>query len=196
MEKLTRKEQAKRTRAKLLESAINLLSIHSFDEINITDICTQAGVSVGAFYHHFQNKSEIIMELYKDVDDEFLNTVTKKCMALPPLDGIKTYLVEQCMCAVRYGIDTIKSVYKAQVDNSNDFFASNDRGLPDGLRTLLIQAKQENILAEHTDIEELLNQLLILSRGVIYYWCIRNGEIDMASYISTISDNYLKAFLA
>ena len=70
------------------------------------------------------------------------------------------------------GIDSIKNVYKAQIDNGNTFFASNARGLPDGLRCLLQRAVRECCLKTDTDIEKLLEELLIMSRGVIYYWCI------------------------
>ncbi|MFQ7538123.1 MAG: hypothetical protein ACLRL6_12675 [Clostridium sp.] len=47
-----------------------------------------------------------------------------------------------------------------------------------------------------TDIEKLLEELLIMSRGVIYYWCIRNGEINVRDYIYHMAEGYLQAYLA
>ena len=94
------------------------------------------------------------------------------------------------------GIDSIKNVYKAQIDNGNTFFASNARGLPDGLRCLLQRAVRECCLKTDTDIEKLLEELLIMSRGVIYYWCIRNGEINVRDYIYHMAEGYLQAYLA
>lgn len=193
--KQTRKEQAIQTRKKILDVCTEILSKHSFDEMNIAMICKQADISVGAFYHHFKNKSDIIIELYRDIDAYFMDAILQKCIASEPIEAIILYLCEQCHYAETIGIDSVKNIYKAQIDNGNDFFASHDRGLPDGLRKLILRAKDEGLLTEDTDIEALLDQLLILSRGVIYYWCIKAGAIDMTSYVRYMSGTYLSAFL-
>lgn len=193
--KLTRKEQAFLTREKILHVCTEILSKHTFDEMNISMICKKADISVGAFYHHFKNKSDIIVELYRDIDVHFMKEVLPKCMELEPIEAIIQYLREQCHHGEQIGIDSVKNVYKAQVDNGNDFFASNERGLPEGLRELIVRAKVEGKLKEDTDIEALLEQLLILSRGVLYYWCIKDGKVDMLEYVQVIVRNYLSSFI-
>ena len=194
--KQTRKEQALQTRSNILTVCTGLLREHTFDELSISMICRDADISVGAFYHHFKTKSDIIVELCRDVDDVFVNDILPVCRQLPPLEAILQYLCEQCGYAETMGIDSIKNVYKAQIDNGNTFFASNARGLPDGLRCLLQRAVRECCLKTDTDIEKLLEDLLIMSRGVIYYWCIRNGEINVRDYIYHMAEGYLQAYLA
>ena len=49
---------------------------------------------------------------------------------------------------------------------------------------------RECCLKTDTDIEKLLEELLIMSRGVIYYWCIRNGEINVRDYIYHMAEGY------
>lgn len=61
------------------------------------------------------------MELYRDVDDVFVNDILPVCRQLPPLEAILQYLCEQCGYAETMGIDSIKNVYKAQIDNGNTF---------------------------------------------------------------------------
>ena len=141
--KQTRKEQALQTRSNILTVCTGLLREHTFDELSISMICREADISVGAFYHHFKTKSDIIVELYRDVDDVFVNDILPVCRQLPPLEAILQYLCGQCGYAETMGIDSIKNVYKAQIDNGNTFFASNARGLPDGLRCLLQRAVRE-----------------------------------------------------
>ena len=75
------------------------------------------------------------------------------------------------------------------------FFASNERGLPDGLRQLLLRAVKTQDLNPATDIEKLLEELLIMSRGVIYYWCIRNGAINVRTYIYDMANMYLRSYI-
>ena len=107
--KQTRKEQALQTRSNILTVCTGLLREHTFDELSISMICREADISVGAFYHHFKTKSDIIVELYRDVDDVFVNDILPVCRQLPPLEAILQYLCEQCGYAETMGIDSIKN---------------------------------------------------------------------------------------
>ncbi|MFQ7538122.1 MAG: TetR/AcrR family transcriptional regulator [Clostridium sp.] len=82
--KQTRKEQALQTRSNILTVCTGLLREHTFDELSISMICREADISVGAFYHHFKTKSDIIVELCRDVDDVFVNDILPVCRQLPP----------------------------------------------------------------------------------------------------------------
>ena len=106
--KQTRKEQALQTRSNILTVCTGLLREHTFDELSISMICREADISVGAFYHHFKTKSDIIVELYRDVDDVFVNDILPVCRQLPPLEAILPYLCGQCSYAETMGIDSIK----------------------------------------------------------------------------------------
>ena len=64
IEKVTRKEQAEQTKKKIVETTINLLKEHSLNELQIKDICTNADISIGNFYHYFTNKQEIIFYIF------------------------------------------------------------------------------------------------------------------------------------
>ena len=157
--KQTRKEQALQTRSNILTVCTGLLREHTFDELSISMICREADISVGAFYHHFKTKSDIIVELYRDVDDVFVNDILPVCRQLPPLEAILQYLCEQCGYAETMGIDSIKNVYKAQIDNGNTFFASNARGLPDGLRSRSARLLTDLLAADLNALGETLTYL-------------------------------------
>ena len=57
------------------------------------------------------------------------------------------------------GIDSIKNVYKAQIDNGNTFFASNARGLPDGLRSRSARLLTDLLAADLNALGETLTYL-------------------------------------
>jgi len=66
-------QRSEETRAKIIESAIKLFSAHGFNSASVDDICKDAGVSKGAFYHHFETKQALFLALL----DGWLQTIDK-----------------------------------------------------------------------------------------------------------------------
>ena len=56
-------QRSEETRSHLLEAATQLFSKYGYDATGVAEICQAAGVSKGAFYHHFPSKQAIFMEL-------------------------------------------------------------------------------------------------------------------------------------
>jgi AcrR family transcriptional regulator len=64
-------QRSEETRARILESSIKLFSNHGFNAASVDDICAEAGISKGAFYHHFESKQALFLALL----DGWLQTV-------------------------------------------------------------------------------------------------------------------------
>ena len=56
-------KRSKATRDNILDAATQLFSRNGYDATGVAEICAAAGVSKGAFYHHFPTKQAIFMEL-------------------------------------------------------------------------------------------------------------------------------------
>jgi AcrR family transcriptional regulator len=55
--------RSEETRNHILEAATHLFSKTGYDATGVAEICQAAGVSKGAFYHHFPSKQAVFMEL-------------------------------------------------------------------------------------------------------------------------------------
>ena len=60
---MTQQRRGIETRAKILESAIECFSRTGYDATGVAEICRLAGVTKGAFYHHFPSKHAVFLEL-------------------------------------------------------------------------------------------------------------------------------------
>ncbi len=56
---MDQEEKSERSRAQILESALDLFSRQGYRGTSIRDISRAAGVSTGAVYHHFNDKEEL-----------------------------------------------------------------------------------------------------------------------------------------
>ena len=56
-------QRSEETRTKIIEAAIKLFSNNGYNKASVDDICAEAGVSKGAFYHHFPSKQAVFIAL-------------------------------------------------------------------------------------------------------------------------------------
>ena len=64
-------QRSEETRSKILGAAIKLFSTRGFNSASVDDICRDAGISKGAFYHHFKSKQALFLALL----DGWLQTI-------------------------------------------------------------------------------------------------------------------------
>lgn len=55
--------RSEETRSRILKEAEKLFNQHGYDATGVAEICIAAGVSKGAFYHHFPTKQSVFLEL-------------------------------------------------------------------------------------------------------------------------------------
>lgn len=57
--------KSRETRAKIFQAAKRILQKQGYEQLSIKNICEEAGVSNGSFYHHFKTKDESSFLLYR-----------------------------------------------------------------------------------------------------------------------------------
>ncbi len=56
-------QRSEETRSHILEAAVKQFSVNGYNKASVDSICEQAGVSKGAFYHHFKTKQDVFLAL-------------------------------------------------------------------------------------------------------------------------------------
>src|SRR5882672_8550319 len=63
-------EMSARTKRLLVDAAIKLFSAVGYAETSLQELVTEAGLTKGAFYHHYRSKEEILLEIHDNFIDE------------------------------------------------------------------------------------------------------------------------------
>lgn len=77
------------TRARILNAARSLYSSHGSDGTTLEDIITASGVTKGAFYHYFNSKEVLCLELIELVTKEYEDMIEGIDPCLGPVDKLQ-----------------------------------------------------------------------------------------------------------
>lgn len=173
LEKMTnRKRQSIASRQRLLDAAQRLTGERGFDNVTIQDICTEAGMSVGAFYHYFKSKEEIILAWYGLADAYFGAEVMPRLREsrMSAEEKMMEFAREQVGFGMRYGREYIAQLYRAQLSYNSPGFYSEDRGIVGGMIELVREGQARGELQNEVSAEQLADELLLIIRGVLLDW--------------------------
>ena len=81
-------QRSEETKSKIMESAIKLFSNKGFNSASVDDICAEAGISKGAFYHHFESKQALFLALL----DGWLKTIDNAIEASKDKTAPETFM--------------------------------------------------------------------------------------------------------
>ena len=96
------------TREKILDTAIVLLWQHSYGAVSVEDICREAGVQKGSFYHYFPSKVDVVIEAFERLWESHRPLFDEVFSATrPPLERLRhfsdTVYKKQKETAARFG---------------------------------------------------------------------------------------------
>jgi AcrR family transcriptional regulator len=152
-----------------------MMEHNGFENITIEQISKAADVSVGAFYHHFDSKKEILDEIFRRADTYFLENVVDKLAGATAAEKIVNYFDHYARFNVQMGVDHLSALYKTQ----SLFFINGQRLMVTALRDIVTQGISSGDLKSELSPEEMTEFLFALARGVAYTWCLHKGRFSL-----------------
>lgn len=89
----TQAERTAATRAQLIGAARKLFADKGFSEVSTQAIVAAAGVTRGALYHQFADKTELFAAVYEDVERELVADIGRQISAAGPGDPLEAMRV-------------------------------------------------------------------------------------------------------
>ncbi len=95
------REEAFETREKILESALDTMSSQSFSSVSMSGIAEKIGLSKGAVYWHFKNRSDLLVHLLENLAARVDNELKIDGGILDSLDDLRRFLKNRMEKAAR-----------------------------------------------------------------------------------------------
>lgn len=100
-------ERSASSRAKLTLSARALFVAQGYEAASIDGIAAEAGLTKGAFYHHYKDKKAVFLEVFEAVEEELTARVRQASRAADPWTGLKAGCLAFLDEAMRDDVQTI-----------------------------------------------------------------------------------------
>ena len=193
---LSRQQQKSRdTREKIFQAAKRILQKKGYEELSIKNICEEAGVSNGSFYHHFKTKDDLLSYYIEDqpqIDPDLLELPENAA-------GVKAGIIRVYMNYVKYcrelGVEFMSGYYDTKNQALNAAIRT-ERPYPIvTVQTYVEKAEKEGIVRLNVEFEEFTTDIRMIVIGNVFEWCVKHGDADFEGNMSRSLGKYLDAVL-
>lgn len=189
---LTKQQQkSKDTKTRIFRAAKKILQDKGYEELSIKNICEEAGVSNGSFYHHFQSKDDLLSYYIEDQP-----SINSDLLDLPvDAQEAKTAIVLVYLNYAKYcrelGVEFMSSYYTPKNQALNPTIRT-ERPYP----IVTVQAYLEKAIAAGTispsiDLEEITTDIRMIIIGNVFEWCLRDGNAPLEANLRRSLTKYL-----
>ena len=193
---LSRQQQKSReTKEKIFQAAKRILQKKGYEELSIKNICEEAGVSNGSFYHHFRTKDDLLSYYIEDQP-----TINPDLLEMPEnAAGVRKGIIQVYLHYVKYcrelGVEFMSGYYDTKNQALNAAIRT-ERPYPIvTVQTYVEKAIAAGIVSLNVKIEEFTTDIRMIVIGNVFEWCVRSGQVDFEGNMSRSLGKYLDSTL-
>lgn len=184
---------------RIYQAAVKMLKDYEYEYLTIRNICQDADVSTGTFYHHFKSKDDLLSyyiehgykEFYANNEIHYSDDVVENI--------VKVYDIYLSFC-LHYGLEFLsnyystknKGIYLRNIQTEEEL--AKRPGLMEAIRIINF-GKQNGYIKEEVSGNEVGNDIGVIMKGIIFDWCLGGGCFDLKSEGIKLIKLYLHSLL-
>ena len=189
-------QKSKETKERIFRAAKHILQKKGYEQLSIKNICEEAGVSNGSFYHHFKTKDDLLsyyIEEQPSINPDLLDmpgNVEEAKLAV-----IRVYLnyVDYCK---ELGVEIMSGYYDPKNQALNPV-SRTERPYPIvTVQNYINNALAAGVIHLNVELEEFTTDIRMIVIGNVFEWCLRNGEADFPGNMRRSLGKYLDSTMS
>lgn len=191
-EPLSRQQKkSKETKARIFHAAKTILQKQGYDQLSIKNICDEAGVSNGSFYHHFKTKDDLLsyyIEEQPSINPDLLDLPSSKEEARETIVYVYLNYVRYCR---ELGVEFMANYYTPKNQSLNPLIRT-ERPYPIiTVHNYLQKCIDARIITLNDSLEHITTDIRMIVIGNVFEWCLKNGDADFEGNMRRCLENYL-----
>ena len=166
----TRLAKSNENKNKIIEVALKLINEKGFDNVSVSEITKEAGVSKGAFYIHFESKEDLIeKQISMYFDDSKLEGIYSK------YEKLEHFLIK-----------SIKRIKDSGLKMCQTWFSHAVSGSFHGKSKLTYDLSYIKELYD----EKIAKEVISVYYGALNLWCFTDGAIEPEQIIMSFIQKF------
>lgn len=181
---------------KLIDTTVELIKKYGADTITVRSVCEEAGLSIGTFYHHFQNKDDLLMYFVREASFDTFVLETPLADVAGRICELYMHLIDRYLTL---GEEFMKSFYTTGNKALSAYMGQENGCFADGTvmarcERELIDAREQGFLKKDADPHLLSMDICTIVKGCVFEWALDDGRMDIAESLRRIVKAYLKSY--
>ena len=194
------KDEAQETRNRILDAAEHVFSEHGVSRTSLEDIAQAAGVTRGAIYWHFKDKSDLFAAMVNRVTLPMEAMVARSSdeSVEDPIASLKACAVSALMRTATdpqvqrvFDVVTHKCEYLGDMAGVNGRISSIQKGCVDRSEQAIRNAIKRGLLPAHVNPRLAAVGLDAMIFGLISNWLANSGYLPLGRQAEAMIDLYL-----
>ncbi len=170
--------KSKETKAKIFRAAKDILQKKGYEQLSIKNICEEAGVSNGSFYHHFKTKDDLLsyyIEEQPGIDPNLLDMPSTPDEAKQAI--ICVYLNYAHYCR-KLGVEFMSNYYTPKNQSLNPLIWTKRPYPIVTVSDYLRKAIDAGVVAPAAELNDIATDIRMIVIGNVFEWCLKGGKTD------------------
>lgn len=183
--------KSKETKDKIFRAAKHILQKKGYDQLSIKNICEEAGVSNGSFYHHFKTKDDLLsyyIEEQPSINPDLLDLPENAEEAKQTIIYVYLNYVHYCQ---ELGVEFMSNYYTPNNQSLNPLIRT-ERPYPIiTVSNYLQKVIDANIIHPSLALEDITTDIRMIVIGNVFEWCLKSGDTDFEGNMKRSLETYL-----
>ena len=183
--------KSKETKDKIFRAAKHILQKKGYDQLSIKNICEEAGVSNGSFYHHFKTKDDLLsyyIEEQSSINPDLLDLPENAEEAKQTIIYVYLNYVHYCQ---ELGVEFMSNYYTPKNQSLNPLIRT-ERPYPIiTVSNYLQKVIDANIIHPSLALEDITTDIRMIVIGNVFEWCLKSGDTDFEGNMKRSLETYL-----
>lgn len=179
------------TKARIFNAAKRILKKSGYEQLSIKNICEEAGVSNGSFYHHFKTKDDLLsyyIEEQPSINPDLLDLPSSKEEARETIVYVYLNYVRYCR---ELGVEFMANYYTPKNQSLNPLIRT-ERPYPIiTVHNYLQKCIDAGIITLSDSLEHITTDIRMIVIGNVFEWCLKNGKADFEQNMRRSLECYL-----
>ena len=184
------------TKSRIVSAAWKKFYEQGYENTTIEDILEEAHASKGSFYHYFTGKDSLPASLGYLFDEKYAELEQSMDPALNPVEKL-IFLNHELFLMIEntVAVDLLCRLFSSQLLSAERSLLDNNRIYYKLVRQIAIEGQQKGFFRSEYTTNDIIKAYAMFERGLMYDWCISNGNYSLCQYSAQMLPAFLNALI-